>query len=152
MNPAHKTYNRTEKEKLIWKHKHPDYKGVNEYGRSIMLPANMHQEYGQMANLSHIDEKGLGVLFEDALQAEARAVKRNIFIHVLDGKYPHLDDAAANQWSSTFDDMRQFAQGVEMSNANKERALEQIDQFEKKFNNAPEKIVEKAHEGPTIER
>lgn len=143
MDPRNKVYSREEKEKLIWKNKHPDFKSEPGADPKVMVPAAMISEYGSTVFLNSVDERGLERLFKDAVATEASIVRKNIFSHVFDGKYKDLNQAAINQWSSSFEDMRSFADGVKNRMGDKayNQVMDDIDSFEKKFNAEPKSKV-----------
>lgn len=134
MNPRNKQYTRQDKENMIWKHTHPDYRSLSgDNKRMIMPPASISKDYGSLVSLNNIDDKGLEMLFDSALDREVKMVLKNIFIQSFDGNYEHLDEGFVNQWSSSFRDMKMAAKGVDMTDKQREQTLSEIERLQKKF-------------------
>tara|TARA_B100000749_G_C18446970_1_gene474671 strand:+ start:76 stop:768 length:693 start_codon:yes stop_codon:yes gene_type:complete len=92
---------RKEKEDLVWKERHSDFKSDAEGHRSIMLPMALAKEYGTIAALHRLPDKALNSLYVDAYDSFARQKSRNIFKSALEKVQLQYGEGLHNQWGSS---------------------------------------------------
>ena len=96
---------RKEKEDLVWKERHSDFKSDAEGHRSIMLPMALAKEHGPIAALHRLPGKALNSLYADAYDSFTRQKSRAIFKSALENVQLQYGEGLYNQWGSSRKDI-----------------------------------------------